>query len=396
VAIAQQRVIDGAAAEVDDETKLLLDKLVEATSIQQRNGEFREMLNSILHACIACTTQYPGVIANDAFRGFLNMTDLVASRPKEERTTQTMQQLVQEFVKHANTQKVCVGLLQTRETRWFFECRYAEISKMRKNRTSEQLNVLFFRQIMIAGVFFVHLNEEIRLEPYVVNSPKNQAISEFKKYLVSFLITAQIEDAAACHQAEQERQKEELKRHEAEREVLAMDVIDNANKKKEQQKQSKKKKKKKQNKTNLNVARGGGAAIKPAAISSIDNAIIEKNQQKQNKNNTNSTMSGVAIGSSAASKPAAIDDTLSNNVPQKKTIKGEHCQENDNAGLATIPPQDPDESLCVVCISNRKTVVLLPCRHMCVCPDCVQAILQVEPACPLCRAQVEDTIKVFV
>merc|ERR1712086_87131 len=59
-------------------------------------------------------------------------------------------------------------------------------------------------------------------------------------------------------------------------------------------------------------------------------------------------------------------------------------------------PEQDDPLLCVVCISNPKTVLLLPCRHMCVCPTCYDSILQVEPLCPLCRAHVETHIEVFM
>ena len=59
-------------------------------------------------------------------------------------------------------------------------------------------------------------------------------------------------------------------------------------------------------------------------------------------------------------------------------------------------PDQIESTLCVVCISNPKTVLLLPCRHMCVCPECCRSMLQVEPLCPLCRANVETHFELFV
>jgi hypothetical protein len=59
-------------------------------------------------------------------------------------------------------------------------------------------------------------------------------------------------------------------------------------------------------------------------------------------------------------------------------------------------PDQNDSTLCVVCINNPKTVVLLPCRHMCVCPECCRSMLQVEPLCPLCRAHKESHIEAYM
>ncbi|XP_045125895.1 mitochondrial E3 ubiquitin protein ligase 1-like [Portunus trituberculatus] len=61
---------------------------------------------------------------------------------------------------------------------------------------------------------------------------------------------------------------------------------------------------------------------------------------------------------------------------------------------ATIGESDLPESLmCVVCCGLRD-VLLLPCRHMCVCGAC--ALQLPEPrACPVCRTEVESVQPVF-
>ncbi|KAJ5071639.1 hypothetical protein M0811_10048 [Anaeramoeba ignava] len=41
-----------------------------------------------------------------------------------------------------------------------------------------------------------------------------------------------------------------------------------------------------------------------------------------------------------------------------------------------------DVSECVICLENRRNVVLIPCRHMCVCQKCLHHI----DKCPICRA----------
>ncbi len=40
------------------------------------------------------------------------------------------------------------------------------------------------------------------------------------------------------------------------------------------------------------------------------------------------------------------------------------------------------EAECVVCLTERKTIVLLPCRHLCVCGACFTQL----DKCPVCRS----------
>ncbi len=57
--------------------------------------------------------------------------------------------------------------------------------------------------------------------------------------------------------------------------------------------------------------------------------------------------------------------------------------------------QEREEKLCVVCHDNIKCVIILPCRHFCLCQTCVQVIEETDPSCPLCRRFVIDSIKVY-
>jgi hypothetical protein len=47
--------------------------------------------------------------------------------------------------------------------------------------------------------------------------------------------------------------------------------------------------------------------------------------------------------------------------------------------------QDDDEEDCVVCLSETKSVILMPCLHMCVCISCNRMI----DRCPVCRASIQ-------
>lgn len=46
---------------------------------------------------------------------------------------------------------------------------------------------------------------------------------------------------------------------------------------------------------------------------------------------------------------------------------------------------------CVCCCSSERTVVFLPCAHMCACLACSQQVKE----CPLCRAKIVNSIRVF-
>nr|CCC92219.1 conserved hypothetical protein [Trypanosoma congolense IL3000] len=51
---------------------------------------------------------------------------------------------------------------------------------------------------------------------------------------------------------------------------------------------------------------------------------------------------------------------------------------------------DEDDKLCVVCITNQRDTVLLPCRHMCLCYECASMLrIQRNNACPICRVAIE-------
>lgn len=72
-------------------------------------------------------------------------------------------------------------------------------------------------------------------------------------------------------------------------------------------------------------------------------------------------------------------------TPEKEGTQG--------ASISSSPAVKSDdgargEDECVVCLENTKEVLLLPCRHMCVCTTCLAHI----DKCPVCRSQFEEYI----
>jgi hypothetical protein len=59
--------------------------------------------------------------------------------------------------------------------------------------------------------------------------------------------------------------------------------------------------------------------------------------------------------------------------------------------------EQPDATMCVVCLERVKKIVLLPCRHYCLCGACARAQqASVEPSlCPVCRAPITSLLPIF-
>ncbi|KAG0726126.1 E3 ubiquitin-protein ligase RNF26 [Chionoecetes opilio] len=58
--------------------------------------------------------------------------------------------------------------------------------------------------------------------------------------------------------------------------------------------------------------------------------------------------------------------------------------------------EERESRLCVVCQDEAKCVILLPCRHLCLCDACTLAITRRREGCPVCRQQIRQTIKVYL
>ncbi|EEB19160.1 conserved hypothetical protein [Pediculus humanus corporis] len=53
----------------------------------------------------------------------------------------------------------------------------------------------------------------------------------------------------------------------------------------------------------------------------------------------------------------------------------------------------PMDKLCVVCQSNPKEVILLPCGHVCLCEDCSE---QITNFCPVCKSLIENKNPAYI
>lgn len=52
-----------------------------------------------------------------------------------------------------------------------------------------------------------------------------------------------------------------------------------------------------------------------------------------------------------------------------------------------------DDQLCIVCRTNPREIILLPCGHVCLCEDCSDCI---QIYCPVCRQIIEQKAAAYI
>jgi len=51
-----------------------------------------------------------------------------------------------------------------------------------------------------------------------------------------------------------------------------------------------------------------------------------------------------------------------------------------------------ESSVCVICFSNEKNMLFIPCGHLSSCDECSVSLKN----CPICRVEIQQKIKAFI
>ncbi|POM73030.1 RING zinc finger-like protein [Phytophthora palmivora] len=68
----------------------------------------------------------------------------------------------------------------------------------------------------------------------------------------------------------------------------------------------------------------------------------------------------------------------------------------DTAQTAKDEIEIPEGAECIICMCEPRNTTVLPCRHMCLCSECAEALRKSSSTCPICRTPVEALLQIRV
>ena len=66
--------------------------------------------------------------------------------------------------------------------------------------------------------------------------------------------------------------------------------------------------------------------------------------------------------------------------------------ESEYETLKETVARNEEQKLCKICMDQQISMVFLPCGHLICCDQCAQTL----KVCPMCRKQIEGTVKTYM
>ena len=115
----------------------------------------------------------------------------------------------------------------------------------------------------------------------------------------------------------------------------------------------------------------------------------DDNENDDDKNQTNSWKDvGETLDISNNSNNNINNNSDNNEAAIDNNLDGGNNNDDDNDNAS-----DSDNADCVICLSEAKTVVMFPCRHLCTCLSCSETLPLHKNKCPICRTDVNCLIQ---
>ncbi|KFP40864.1 RING finger protein 26, partial [Chlamydotis macqueenii] len=127
----------------------------------------------------------------------------------------------------------------------------------------------------------------------------------------------------------------------------------------------------------------------------------ESNQRGAAVPQTRPALSRSAVPGQHLQLPREEPSTSWGRVPRRQQL---NAAAGDGEGTPNSDPwvllkEQEERKKCVICQDQTKTVLLLPCRHLCLCQECTEVLLQqaiYQRNCPLCRQMILQTLNVYL
>ena len=92
----------------------------------------------------------------------------------------------------------------------------------------------------------------------------------------------------------------------------------------------------------------------------------------------------------SSSPPTILTTSTTNHSSSRSGGRVDFSEINDAPQSVSTSDKEVSQE-CVVCLDKKKTVLILPCKHLCVCSLCVKRLKK----CPVCRKGIQKALDVY-